>query len=63
MPDRTIGPFETAKASEILEVMRQVFAALVVGGLSKSDAMLRLTHIEPFGSFPELLQALKEEQE
>ena len=61
MPDRTLGPFEAAKESEILEVMRQVFAALRAGGLSQNDALLRVAQIEPFGRFPELLQSLKEE--
>ena len=61
MPDRTIGPFEAAKESDILEVMRQVFAALMAGGLSRADALLRLSHIEPFGGFPQLLQVLQEE--
>ena len=61
MPDRTIGPFEAAKGPEILEVMRQVFAALMAGGLAKNDAMLRLANIEPFGGFPQFLQTLMEE--
>lgn len=61
MPDQTLGPFEAAKEAEVLEVMRQVFAALVAGGLSWSDAILRLAQIEPFGVFPELLQLLQEE--
>lgn len=61
MPDRTIGPFEAAMDSEILDVMHQVFAALIAGGLAKGDALLRLANIEPFGSFPQFLQTLKEE--
>jgi len=61
MPDRTLGPFESAKEADILDVMRQVFAALLASGLSKSDALLRLAHIEPFGSFPSVLQSFSEE--
>ena len=61
MPDRTVGPFETTKDSEVLEVMRQVFASLKASGLSQDDALLRVAHIEPFGRFPELLQSLREE--
>lgn len=61
MPDRTLGPFETTKGSEVLEVMRQVFASLIASGLSRNDALLRVAHIEPFGRFPELLQLLREE--
>jgi hypothetical protein len=62
MPDRSIGPFEAAKESEILEVMSQVFGALIAGGLSSVDASLRLAHIEPFGRFPQLLQILSEDR-
>lgn len=61
MPDRTLGPFEAAKTSEILEVMRQVHEALVAGGLSHTDAMLRLSTFEPFGNFPSLLQSIREQ--
>jgi len=62
-PDQTIGPFEGAKEAEILEVMRQVFASLRVSGLSRKDALLRLAHFEPFPRFPQLLQAIAEEDE
>ncbi len=61
MPDRTLGPFEAAIESDLMEVMHQVHAALVAGGLSKEDAMLRLSTFEPFGSFPSLLQSIREE--
>lgn len=60
-PDRTVGPFQTTKDSEVLEVMRQVFVSLKASGLSPNDALLRVAHIEPFGSFPELLQLLRED--
>jgi hypothetical protein len=62
-PDQTIGPFETSKESEILEVMRQVFASLRASGLSRKEALLRLAHFEPFPRFPELLQTIQEEDE
>ena len=62
-PDQTLGPFETAKESEILEVMRQVFTSLCASGLSRKDAFLRLTHFEPFPRFPELLQTIQEEDQ
>ena len=62
-PDQTIGPFETAKESEILEVMRQVFISLRTSGMSRKDALLRLAHFEPFPRFPQLLQAIAEEDE
>jgi hypothetical protein len=62
-PDQTVGPFEAAKESEILEVMRQVFASLHASGLSRKDSLLRLAHFEPFPRFPQLLQAIQEENE
>lgn len=62
-PDQTVGQFESARESEILEVMRQVVASLVQGGLSRTDALLRLSHFEPFPRFPELLQAIEEESQ
>jgi hypothetical protein len=62
-PDQTIGPFEATKEAEILEVMRQVFISLRAGGLSRKDALLRLAHFEPFPRFPQLLQAIAEEDE
>lgn len=62
-PDQTIGPFEASKESEVLDVMRQVFASLRATGLSRKDALLRLAHFEPFPRFPELLQAIQEEAE
>lgn len=61
MPDQTLGPFEASQEGEILEVMRQVYASLIIGGLSCRDALLRLAQIEPFGRFPQLLQTLAEE--
>jgi hypothetical protein len=62
-PDQTIGPFEAAKDSEILEVIRQVVSSLRSTGMSWTDSMLRLAHLEPFSRFPHLLQAIREEDE
>jgi hypothetical protein len=60
-PDQTIGPFESSKESEIMEVMRQVFASLLATGMSRKDAFLRLAHFEPFPRFPQLLVAIQED--
>ncbi len=62
-PDQTIGPFESAKEDEVLDVMRQVFAALRTGGLSRPEALKRLAHFEPFPRFPALLATVAEEKE
>lgn len=60
-PDQTIGPFESSKETEVLDIMRQVFASLCASGLSRKDALLRLSHFEPFPRFPELVQIIQEE--
>ncbi len=60
-PDLTTGPFETTKDKETLEVMRQILAALRSSGLSKNDSIKRLGSMEPFPQFPQLLQAVAEE--
>jgi Histidine kinase-, DNA gyrase B-, and HSP90-like ATPase len=61
-PDQTVGPFEAAKEGEILDVMRQVFAALRASGFSRKDAVSRLGSMEPFPRFPQLLQTIAEEE-
>lgn len=62
-PDLTIGPFETTKDRETLEVMRQVLGALLHSGFSINDALKRLGAMEPFPRFPQLLQIIIEESE
>jgi hypothetical protein len=60
-PDQTISPFEITKDRETLDIMRQVLAALESNGLSKTDAVKRLSTMEPFPRFPQLLQTIMEE--
>lgn len=60
-PDQTISPFEITKDRETLDIMRQVLAALQSNGLSKTDALKRLSTMEPFPRFPQLLQTIMEE--
>jgi hypothetical protein len=60
-PDQTIGQFESAQESEVLEIMRQVFLSLRTNGMTRKDALLRLAHLEPFPRFPELLQTIEED--
>lgn len=62
-PDRTASPFGASKEKEILEIMRQVLASLQSNGLSGTEALLRLSCMEPFPQFPQLLQTIKEESE
>ena len=59
-PDQTVGPFEQARDSEILEIMRQVIKSNIGSGLSSKDALAMLVRMEPFCRFPHLLQTLTE---
>jgi hypothetical protein len=61
-PDQTVGPFEEAKTSEMIEVMRQAFNALRATGYSASDAVSRLRAMEPFPRFPAELQSFLEKE-
>ncbi len=61
-PDQTVAPFETAKEGETLEVMGQVFGALLASGFSRKDALSRLMTMEPFPRFPQLLQTIVENE-
>ena len=61
-PDQTLGPFETAKAPEIIEVMRAAFAALRETGYSPKEAIARLRTMEPFPRFPAELEAFVEKE-
>jgi len=59
-PDQTGGPFETNKAAEIIEVMREAFSALKGSGYSTAEAVSRLRAMEPFPRFPAELQSFLE---
>jgi len=54
--------FESAPA-DLVPVLRAVYAALRRQGLSAVDAVTRLTSMEPFGRYPEAIQALAEVEE
>lgn len=59
-PDKTLGPFEGAKSSEISEIMEQIFASLLSGGYGRKEAFDRLRATEPFARFPAELEAFYE---
>lgn len=60
-PDQTCGPFENAKSSEIYEVIQKVYFSLTSKGMGTNDALLRLSQMDPFQYFPELLERLRED--
>jgi hypothetical protein len=59
-PDQTLGPFEGAPSSEILNVMEQMFGALTSCGHTPKEAFERLTATEPFYRFPAELETFAE---
>ncbi len=59
-PDQTVGPFEPAMQKEVIDIMRLVFDALLAGGLSQKEALLRIAQMDPFPRFPDLLATLAE---
>lgn len=60
-PDRTTAPFDQAKSTEILEIMRAVLSSYSTSGMRSADALSLLARTEPFQNHPELLQTLSEE--
>jgi hypothetical protein len=59
-PDRTMGPFEGAKGSEVLAIMEKAYEALIASNYSAGDAFDRLCGMEPFSRFPAELQTVAE---
>ena len=61
-PESLPTPFEGTAASQVLDVMRKVLAALRSAGHAPPAALSILATMHPFGAFPDLLQVLREEQ-
>ncbi len=59
-PDQTIGPFETVRPKELLDLMRKIHDSLLKSGLSRKDALLMLSRMEPFPNYPDLLECIDE---
>jgi len=59
-PDKHVQYFEEHPAAEVLEVMEAAFRALIVTGHSETEAVERLSVMEPFERYPEQLALLKE---
>ena len=59
-PQAHAAPFEGAPTHQVQAVMRQVYRALLQSGHSLYEARLRLTQMDAFARFPELLATLEE---
>lgn len=60
-PDQQALPFDSAPSAEVTFVLREVFRAWIASGISEIQAKRRLTAMEPFQSYPELIAALGSE--
>lgn len=59
-PDRTMGPFEGAKGTEVLAIMEKAFESLTATNYSPRDAFERLCGMEPFPRFQAELETFAE---
>jgi hypothetical protein len=59
-PDEQSTPFESSAQLEVVAVLARVYRALRDGGLSDSDARVRLLGMEPFNHFPDLVASFEE---
>lgn len=57
-PDRENIPFEESPSKELTLLMTQAYQALLNSGLTKQQARERLSVIEPFDRYPELLASI-----
>jgi hypothetical protein len=62
-PDTQSIPFEGAPAKEVLTVMEQLLESLLRSGLPLKSALDRLSVMEPFDRYPELVAVLRENLE
>lgn len=59
-PDQHSIPFEGQASAQVMEVMKQIYAALLRSGQSPVAALERLRNMDPFEHYPALLQVLTE---
>ena len=55
------APFEREPPSALLPVLRSLYAALIADDIAPATAIERLSSMEPFSGFPELLSRMREE--
>ena len=58
-PEAHGRPFGHAKSSEVLDVMRTIYEAMISDGVKPTAAIDRLGKMEPFNQFPELVAVLE----
>jgi hypothetical protein len=57
-PDTNFTPFEECPSSEVLEIIKQIYASFRRQGISHTQALERLITLEPFQNFKELVMSL-----
>ncbi len=60
-PDAHSGPFEYAPSKEIYALLQQVYDVMLAAKVPSPEAIERLTVMEPFDRYPELVETFKEE--
>jgi hypothetical protein len=58
-PEAHDRPFGQAKSSEVLDVMRTIYKAMIADGVKPRVAIERLSKMEPFNQFPELIAVVE----
>lgn len=57
-PEEQAAPFENASSKEIQNIIKKIYTALVNAGYSDKAARERISSMEPFQNFPELISTL-----
>ena len=60
-PDEQREPFQNTDSAELIELARQLVRSLILSGSSSSDAISRLSAVEPFHRLPHIIEAMREE--
>lgn len=58
-PEAHDSPFRRANSSEVLDVMRTIYEAMISDGVKSKVALDRLSKMEPFNQFPELVAVVE----
>lgn len=56
-PDGHALPFDAAPPKELISLLKDVVVALLLQGMSRQDARRRISVMEPFDRYPELIEA------
>lgn len=61
-PDKQIQPFEGTPSEEVVEVAQQIYQALRKQGFTEEESRQRVSLMEPFQNFSQVVQSLSDSQ-